>query len=349
MLIFKVKTWVMNKGIKFFTALLIGLMLLNSCVQESEKMKIALMLPTLNISRFHKDSAFFVKEAEKLGCEGLVVSADNNEQLQFDQAKELIDKGVKVLIIAAVNSNTAGMMVRMAIDNGVKTISYDGVLNNCDVDYCISFDNEKIGELMAQYAVSKAPQGEYMILGGDKSNLNAIQIRQGQEKVLAPYIAQGKIKVTFDTYVENWNRDEAYMIMKRYLNGSCGKVPAAVIGANDEIGLGTIKAVEEYYNGESVVLPVVTGQDASADGCVSIVQGKQSMTVYKPIIQLAGKAAEVAVKLAKGQKIEGVNATTNNGYKDIPTILINLISVDKQNLESTVIADGFLNKADVYK
>jgi D-xylose transport system substrate-binding protein len=73
------------------------------------------------------------------------------------------------------------------------------------------------------------------------------------------------------------------------------------------------------------------------------------MTVYKSIIQLASTAADVAVKLAKGQEIEGVNASTNNGYKDIPTILINLVSVDKLNLESTVIVDGFINKTDIYK
>jgi D-xylose transport system substrate-binding protein len=336
--------------IRTFSTFFIGVVILfSSCTTNNEGIKIALMLPSLNIARFHKDSSLFVEEAKKLGCEGIVVNADNNEQLQFNQARELIDNGVKTLIIAAVNSNTAALMVRMAQDEGVNTISYDGVLNNCAVDYCITFDNKKLGELMAQYAVSKAPEGDYIILGGDKTNLNAVEIRQGQENIIAPFVAQGKIKITYDTYIEGWNREEAYITMKRYLQLSSGKIPAAVIGANDEIALGVIRAIEEYADGKEVDLPVTTGQDASLDGCQSIMQDKQSMTVYKPIRQLTAVAAEVAFKMSKGEKVEGVNATTNNGTKDIPTIILNLVSVNKQNMESTVIADGFQNKKDVLK
>ena len=318
-----------------------------SCSNNEGGTKIALMLPSLNIARFHKDSILFFQAAQKLGCQGFVVNAENNDQLQFDQAHQLIDEGVKTLIIAAVNSNTAATMVRLADDENVRTIAYDGILNNCAVDYCISFDNKKIGELMAQYAVSKAPEGEYIILSGDKTNLNSVEIHQGKMEVLAPYLAQGKIKIVFDTYIDSWNGAEAYFIMKKYLKLSGGKIPSAALCANDDIGLGVISAIKDYYKGQVVKLPIVTGQDASIEGCRSIMLGEQSMTVYKPIKLLAGKAAEVASRIAKKQSIEGVNTTTNSGTDDIPTIRLDLISVDKLNMESTVIADGFQNKKDV--
>jgi D-xylose transport system substrate-binding protein len=295
------------------------------------------------------DSMFFIQEAQKLGFEAIVTNGQNNENLQFKQAQELIEKGVKVMCIAAVNSNTAGTMVRMAQEEGVKTISYDGVLNNCPVDYCITFDNFKLGGLMAQYAVSKAPQGDYIILGGDKANLNAVEIRMGQGKVLEPFLSQGKIKIVYDGYTEVWSRDEAYITMKKYLKLSSGAMPAAILGANDEIALGAIQAIKEYFAGTDYTLPISTGQDASLVGCRSIINNEQSMTVYKPIRKLAAMAVDVSSRIIKGQTIDQVNTSTNNGAYDIPTIMLDLITVDKQNMESTVIADGFQKKGDLYK
>jgi D-xylose transport system substrate-binding protein len=336
-----------TKTIIIRVILILLIISITSCANNDSNIKIALMLNSLKIARFHKDSVLFFQEAQKLGCQGIVANADNNEQLQIEQARQLIDEGVKTLVIGAVNSNTAAIMVRMAQEEGVNTIVYDGIINNCAVDYCISFDNKKIGELMAQYAVSKAPEGEYIIFSGDKSNLNSIEIHQGMLDVLNPSLTTGKIKIIFDTYVEFWNRTEAYAIMKRFLKLSCGKIPAAILCANDDIGLGAIDAIKEYYHGKEVKLPIVTGQDASLEGCRSILKGEQSMTVYKPIKQLAGKSAEVAYKLIKHQKIEGVNATTFSGTDEIPTIRLDLISVDKLNMETTVVADGFQTKKDI--
>jgi D-xylose transport system substrate-binding protein len=306
-------------------------------------MKIALMLPTLKIVRFEKDKECFLSEAAKLGCEGIVVEADNNEVSQLKQLEELIKQGVKAIAIAAVNSNTAAVMVRLAKSKGVKTIAYDGILTNSPLDYCIAFDNKKIGIMMAQYALSKGLTGNYLILGGDKSNLNAISITDGALEVLTPSIKNGKIKIVFSGYIETWNGDEAYYKMRKYLKLSSGDVPSVVLAANDDIANGAIRACEE----EGCPTPLVTGQDASLIGCRSIMQGKQKMTVYKPIKKLAAMAATVAYKAAKGEKIDGVNSSTNNGLYDIPTIIIDIQAVDKSNMESTVLADGFEKKDEI--
>ena len=332
------------KNILFLSIILFAI-IDSSCKQSGNKVKIALMLPTLKILRFEKDKSFFLKEAEKLGCEGIVVQADNNESTQFIQAQELINQGVKSLVIAAVNANTAGEMVREARAKGIKVIAYDGILGNCELDYLITFDNEKIGVMMAQYALPKAPNGNYIIIGGDKSNLNSIQIRNGEQKVLEPSINSGKIKIAYSDYTDTWSRDDAYMIIKKYISLTGGDQPAAVLGANDNIADGIIQAFEEA----KMPLPVITGQDASLLGLRNIVKGKQSMTVYKPIKNLATMAADVAYKAARGEKIDGVSTTTWNGLYEIPTIVIEMYSVDNSNMESTVIADGFEKKEDIMK
>jgi D-xylose transport system substrate-binding protein len=337
---------VMKKvGKRISILLLSAIILAASCHNDGNKIKIALMLPTLKIARFQKDKEYFTLEAQKLGCEAIVVEADNIESVQLQQAQDLISQGVKVMVIAAVNSYTGAVMVRNAEDEGIKTICYDGMINNCPLDYMVTFDNKKIGTMMAEYLISKVQKGNILILGGDKSNLNAIQIRNGQEEVLAPYTKDGRIKITFADYIETWMGDEAYIMTKNYMHLTCGEVPVAILGANDNIADGVIQAIEEV----GAPMPVITGQDASLLGCQNIMKGKQSMTVYKPIKNLATKAADMAYQMAIGNKVEGVNTTTWNGMYDVPTVTIEMISVDKNNMETTVIADGFQKKDDVLK
>jgi D-xylose transport system substrate-binding protein len=299
----------------------------------------------MRIARWQKDKSYFLQETKKLGCEGIVVDADLNEDVQYSQAQDLINKGYKALVIAAVNSTTGAAIVRLAKKNGVKTISYDGIINNCPLDYSISFEDKTIGKLMAEYVLSKVPSGNYMIIGGDKSNANSIQIRNGEEEVLAPSVKDGKIKIIYSTYTEGWATDEAHMIMEKYLRLSGGNNPDAILVSNDDMAQGVITAYEEA----KLPLPIITGQDASLAGCRNIMLGKQSMTVYKPIQKLAAIASDLAFKAAKGEKIKGINASKFNGMNNIPMIYVDILAVDKNNMKSTVIADGFEKEEDILK
>ena len=316
----------------------------SSCEKRSDNVKIALMLGNLRIARFQKDKEYFLSESKRLGCEGIVVDADNDEALQFKQAQDLIDQGYKTLVIAAVNSTTGAAIVRLANKNKVKTIGYDGIIENCPLDFIISFNDKKIGTLMAENAVSKATNGNYIIIGGDRANANSILIRNGEEEILSSYTKDGRIKICYGSYTEGWNKEDAYMTMKNYLRLSGGDKPVAVLAANDNMADGVIQAFEE----EGIPIPIVTGQDASLIGCQNVMMGKQSVTVYKPIKKLAAMAAEVALKAAKGEKIEG-NAVTFNRLIDVPTIFVDIIAVSKDNMESTVIADGFQKREEVMK
>jgi D-xylose transport system substrate-binding protein len=334
----------MLKNVKFLLVTILCALLLSSC-KNNDSIKIALMLNNTRVARWQKDKAYFLEETKRLGCQGIVVDADLNDQVQFAQAQDLIKQGVKVLLIAAVNSTTGAAIVRLARENGVKTISYDGVINNCPLDYIIAFEDKKIGKLMAEYALSKAKSGNYMIIGGDKTNANSVQIREGEEEALTPYLKNGSIKITYTSYTEGWATDEAYMTMKKILELSDESRPSAILVSNDDMAQGVITAYEQ----ENIPLPIITGQDASLKGCRNIMQGKQSMTVYKPFKKLAAKAAEVAYKIAKGEKIDGIATTVLNGESDVPLINIDILAVDKTNMESTLIKDGLQTREDIMK
>jgi D-xylose transport system substrate-binding protein len=316
-----------------------------ACTKKTDTIKIALLLGNMHAARWKKDKDNFLIEAKKMGCEAEVLDANFSESTQYSQAVDLINRGFKTLVIGAVNSTTGAAIVRLANKNNVHTIAYDGIIENCPLDYIISFNDKEIGVLMAQYALSKAKSGNYVIIGGDKANINSTQIRNGEEEVLSEYLKDGRIKISYGDYAEKWSRDEAYMIMKQYLKLSANDRPVAVLVSSDNMTQGVINAFLEA----NISIPIITGQDASLLGCQNIMCDRQAMTVYKPVQKLAAMAANLAFKLAKGEIINDAKSTINNGFVDVPVVHVGILSVDKNNIESTVVADGFEKKEDIMK
>lgn len=197
---------------------------------------------------------------------------------------------------------------------------------------------------MADYAIKNKPEGNYVLIGGDKADLNAVLVKTGQLNVLSSYINSGKIKIDYNVYVEDWSEDNAYLEMKRYLNLS-GKVPDAVLSSYDGMTYGCLKAIEEQGLSDQII---TTGQDAELQACRNIVQNRQTMTVYKPLKALAEKSAEIAYKMASGEVFEKPSSTINNGQKEVPAILLEPIAVDKNNLRNVIIADGFYSENQIF-
>jgi D-xylose transport system substrate-binding protein len=316
--------------------------LVSSCSSRNS-VKIGFMLPTLTQDRFPKERDYFIAKVKSLGGEVLFADAQFNDDLQVQQADDLINQGAQVLVIACVNKVKAAIIVRNAHRKNIKVIAYERIIVNCDLDYYVSFDNVKVGEQMANYAVKHKPQGSYVLLGGDKSDQNAIWVKQGQQNILDPLIKQGKIKITYDTYIEDWSPANAYFEMKKYLELG-GEAPDAILSSYDGMSTGTINAFQENNSN----LPVITGQNAELQACRNIVSGKQSMTVYKPFKLEAETAAEFAIKCAKGEQIDLGGKTINNGLIEVSSLLITPISVDAENMRSTIIASGFFKESEVY-
>ncbi|XBS70253.1 D-xylose ABC transporter substrate-binding protein [Acerihabitans sp. KWT182] len=308
----------------------------------AKQIKIGMAVDDLRLERWQKDRDIFVDKAKSLGADVFVQSSNGNEETQMSQIENMINRGVDVLVIIPYNGNVLSNVIAEAKQAGIKVLAYDRMINNADVDFYISFDNEKVGELQAQSIVSRVPQGNYFLMGGSPVDSNAKMFRAGQMKVLQPLIDSGKIKVVGDQWADGWLPENALKIMENALTANNNKIDA-VVASNDATAGGAIQALAAQGLAGKVA---ISGQDADLAAIKRIIQGTQTMTVYKPIKQEASNAAIIAIALAKGEKPKS-NATLNNGLRDVPSYLLAPIAVDKSNIDSTVIADGFHKKSEL--
>src|SRR5215471_19135557 len=312
-------------------------------VERNGPLRIGFSLDSLLLERWQRDRDFFVERAKELGAEVLVQSADGSDALQVRQAENLLTQGVDVLVVVPHNGEVAASIVDSAKRQHVPVLAYDRLIRSSDLDFYLSFDNVKVGQLQAQYLLDRAPKGNYILIGGSPTDNNAQLLREGQMKVLKPAIDRGDIKIVADQWAKDWLPSEALRHTENALTQAQNNV-AAVVASNDSTAGGAIQALEEQKLAGKVL---VTGQDADVAACQRIVGGTQAMTVYKPIRPLASRAAEIAVALARHAAVES-NAKVNNGSKEVPSLLLTPIVVDKSNIAQTAIKDGFVKLEDVY-
>lgn len=311
---------------------------------EAKKLRIGLSMDTLKEERWVRDRDLFVARAKELGAEVLVQSANSNDSVQISQAENLLTQGVDVLVVVPHNGVTAAAIVKAAHKAGKKVIAYDRLISNSDVDLYISFDNVEVGRMQGEYLLKKAPKGNYVLIGGSPNDNNAHLFRDGQMKALQPAIDRGDIKIVSNQWAKEWQASEALKLTENALSKAKNDV-AAIVSSNDGMAGGVISALKQQNLAGKVF---VSGQDADLAACQRIVEGTQAMTVYKPIAALARRAAETAVAIAQG-KTPVTTARVNNGLKDVPSILLAPVVVDKANLAETVIKEGFHKKDAVYK
>lgn len=318
--------------------------LASSCSQMTGGVKVGFLIPATVGYRWPIDQQYVEKIAADRKIEVITRSAENDENLQLKQAEELLEMGVDVLIVVAANANTAAAIVREAHDYNVPVIAYDRLIKNADLDYLVTFEGAEIGNLMVNYALKVKPEGNYVLLWGDASDVNAIMIKDAQEAALKPSIDNGRIKIVYKSFTEDWSSDNAYYTMKNILDFSGEKIDA-VITSYDGLAMGARKAIDEAGLDYDVIL---TGQDAEIAAVRAINQGKMSLTVYKSINTIAAASVDLAIKLAKNQKVTGVTATIDNGRKEVPTMMLKPVAVTKDNIREVLIADKFFTEEQIY-
>jgi D-xylose transport system substrate-binding protein len=306
------------------------------------KIRIGFSLDTLKEERWQRDRDLFTKKAEELGAEVLVQAANSDDRVQVQQAENLLTQGIDVLVVVPHNAEVCASIVDAAKRQGVPVVSYDRLIRNSDVDLYVSFDNEKVGQMQAEYLIERAPKGNYVLLGGAPTDNNARLYRDGQMKVLQPAIDRGDIKVVADQWCRDWLASEALNHTENALTQNANNV-AAVVASNDGTAGGAVQALEGQKLAGKVL---VSGQDAELAALRRIVAGTQSMTVYKPIPLLANRAAEAAVALAKKEQV-ATTSTLDNGKKQVPSVLLEPIVVDKANIRETIVKDGYHSAADI--
>ena len=304
--------------------------------QDASKLKIGFSIEAMKGERWQTDRDSFEVRAKQLGAEVISSDAKGDDDLQFRQVRDMIKAGIKVLVLLPHDSNKAGRMVDAANAAHVKVISYDRLVQNSSVDLYVSFDRLEIGRMQAEYLAKLAPKGNYVLIAGSPNDEGAKTLHDAQMKVLQSYIDRGDIHVIADEYIKDWVPSDAYLFMLKAIDSSHGNI-AAVVASNDGMAVGAIQALREHNLAGKVL---VSGQDADLASIISIAQGTQAMTVYKPVSNEAATAAEQAVHLAKNEKTDA-NATISNGKLNVPAIMLKPVLVTSDNIKSTVVKDGF--------
>jgi len=326
-------------------ALLLSLALTATAFASKEKPVIGLSLDTLKEERWQHDRDTFIAAAEKLGATVIVQSANSDDTRQVRDVESLISRGVDVLVIVPHNGDAMTRAVKSANEARIPVIAYDRLIKNCAIDYYLSFDNVKVGEAQASYAVAHLPKdrpAKIVRIYGAPTDNNAKMFKHGQDNILDPLIKAGKITVLHEDWALDWKPENGKKIMNAAITKSGHDIDAVIV-SNDGTAGGAIQALSEEGIAGKVL---VTGQDADLAACQRILRGTQAMTVYKPLKDLATLAAKVAVDVAKGTK-PAATGTLDNGAKQVPSIFEKVVAVDKENMMATVVADGFHSEAEL--
>jgi D-xylose transport system substrate-binding protein len=311
----------------------------------SNNLEIGLLLPESKTTRYEaQDRPHFESKVKDIcsDCSIFYANANQDASVQQQQADAALTRGVDVLVLDPVDAKAAGAIVTMANQQGVPVISYDRLITDSDIAYYISFDNVRVGKLQAKSLVRKLDSR-----GGDNSTIvqvngaptdsNAAQFKQGANSVLDK--SGLKIGKEYDT--PDWSPDQAQTEMEQAITalGKSGFSGAYV--ANDGMAGGVIAAMKGA--GINPATRPTTGQDADLAGIQRILVGEQYMTVYKAIKTEAENAAEIAVAVAKDQKVPSglINRQITNGGKKVPSVILPPVAVTKSNIKDTVIKDGF--------
>lgn len=317
----------------------------NTAKDPNRPIKIGFAMDTVREERWQRDREAFEAHCKKMNVQCVITVADNNADKQANDVENLLTQGIDVLVIAPNNATQAVSMVDKAKVQGVPVISYDRLINSDKLDLYISHQVPIIGRKIAEYALEKVPEGNYAMVYGASTDNNALIMKKEQLEVLKPAIDSGKIKIVADQNIDKWSPEGALKMAENALTQNSDNIRAFVV-SNDGMAGGVISALEKKNLMGKIL---VTGQDAQKDALQRIAEGKQSMTIYKPIIPLASGAVEAAIKLARGEPLSGITMFKNDSInKDVPAILLEVQVVDKDNLMNTVIKDGYVSYEDVY-
>ena len=302
---------------------------------------VGISLDNLVLERWQRDRDIIVATIEKLGGRAIVLDSNGEDALQVSQIKSFIAKSVDVLLVVPHDATALKEAIAAANAAHIPVISYDRLIRESDIAYYLSFDNVKVGEAQATYLAAHLPTGRaanIVRLYGSPSDNNAKLFKKGQDNIIQPLLDSKKINLVYEGWADNWSPEKGAALMTQALEKN---LPIdGVLASNDALAGAAYEVLSAAGKDANVI---ITGQDADLGACARIKQGHQTMTIYKPVAKLAELAAKIAVDIAKGNSPQ-TTTTINNGTKEVAAIFETSIAVDKDNLASTVMADGFHGK-----
>ncbi|TQN31923.1 D-xylose transport system substrate-binding protein [Haloactinospora alba] len=318
-------------------------------VSVEEGFNVGLLLPESKTTRYEKFDKPYFEEALGELCENCELSYQNADQeiaKQQSQAEAMLTEGVDVLVLDAVDSESAGSIVQDAKSQGVPVVAYDRLAEG-GVDYYVSFDNETVGEVQGEALLEAVDEegadGEIVMINGAPTDPNADSYKTGAHNALD---GEAEIGAEYDT--PDWSPDKAQEQMEAAISDVGLDNISGVYSANDGMAAGVIAALKSAGAEE---LPPVTGQDAELAGIQRIIAGEQYMTIYKKIRPEARTAAEMAVAAATGEDYDGgereLREVTDGGGEDVPAVLLEPVPITKGQVRETVVEDGYYTVEEI--
>jgi D-xylose transport system substrate-binding protein len=329
---------------------------------SGEKIKVGLSFSDFATERWKNEEVILRGLLEEKGYEVLSQEANQDVKLQNDQIDNMVSQGVKALIIVAQDGDAAVTAVDKAADAGVAVVAYDRLIKSPKIAGYISFNNVEVGRQQAAGVMSAlgidswdvAANGPARVvkLGGSPTDNNAILFRQGQDEIVNPLVDEGKVEIVADQWVENWDAANALKLMENILTGANNDVDA-VVASNDGTALGALQALNAQ--GLAGTVPI-SGQDATADGCNSIVKGELTVSILKDIRNLAPIAVDMVDALLNGQPVEGLEEytlaelTLDEALQgNVQALFLPVEQVNKDNVHALCVENGFQAYDDVYR
>ena len=314
-----------------------------SAGKEEHKIQIGLTVDSFVIERWIRDRDVFVATARELGADVNVQDAGADAEEQISQIEYFISKQVDVIVVIARDCGVLSDVVQKAQNAGIPVISYDRMINNANTDFYISFDNRKVGEIMAQALIDAIPQGgDIFMIQGSSSDNNVKMLKAGFDDTLE----DTNLNVVYEANCDGWTAELAV----GYVEEALEKYPhvKGIMCGNDDIASQVVQVLAENQLAGNVV---VIGQDGDLAACQRIVEGTQYMTAFKSIEDLAREAAKYAVEIGSGREaseLEGVTEKVNDGTYDIPSKVLDPIAVTRENIDEVIIDGGFHRRDEVY-
>ncbi|WP_171180841.1 substrate-binding domain-containing protein [Ruegeria sp. HKCCD8929] len=319
------------------------------------EIKIGFLLKTMQEARYQTDKSLFTARAESLGADVIFDSSGNDPLRQLQQVEEMLDLGVDVLVLQPVNTATAGALVSLAHEQGIKVVGYDSMLQDGPLDVMVMQDSWAVGQLQAEAMVDwlKSNRGEVKgrvaLIRGQPGDANAAALSSGALKVIADHPG---LELVADRSHVDWSpdmaRDTAENLLVEYDNAV-----DAFICNNSGLAFGVLAALsdEELASADQVF---VAGSDADLRNVQLVASDVQALEVWKQIKPLAYEAADVAVKIARSPDAEisdliGEYTLIDNGFAEVPTIITPVFAVSKDTIDATVIEGGFYTREQVYQ
>ncbi|WP_183431297.1 multiple monosaccharide ABC transporter substrate-binding protein [Phyllobacterium phragmitis] len=322
-----------------------------------DKGTIGISMPTKSSARWIADGDNMVKILQERGYGTDLQYAEDDIPNQLSQIENMITKGVKVLVIAAIDGTTLSSALQQAHDAGIKVIAYDRLIrDSANVDYYTTFDNFQVGVLQAQSLVNAlglpdaAGPFNIELFGGSPDDNNAYFFYDGAMSVLQPLIDSGKLVVQSGQMgmdkvgTLRWDGAVAQARMDNLLSAYyTDKKVNAVLSPYDGLSIGILSSLRGVgYGSPDQPFPYVSGQDAEIPSVKSIIAGEQYSTVFKDTRELAKVTANMIDAVLSGKEPEiNDTKTYNNGVKVVPSYLLKPVLVDKNNWKEVLVGSGY--------